>query len=71
MEEQPTDTHHELSGIEKCDCPMQGESDGSLPRCHADGPNGVLCSRPEGHPGEHVACAPNAHPLKTWGDGDE
>lgn len=45
------------------DCEYCGPSPNGL----CDARNGkLLCSRPKGHDGPHVACAPPDHELATW-----
>jgi len=31
-----------------------------------DNDEGYVCSRPEGHEGEHMACGLLNHPIRTW-----
>lgn len=54
----------EMTGV--CDCPMRGETDASADRCSEDGPNGCVCTRPDGHDGPHTACNVIEHPSEVW-----
>jgi len=55
-----------MSDRDHCDCALEGESNPDAARCHASGPDGVICSRPDGHDGPHAACNPVEHPVATW-----
>lgn len=52
-----------------CNCPMKGETDSSVERCSAPGPDGVRCTRPDGHDGQHTACNVLEHPATVWSEG--
>jgi hypothetical protein len=51
-----------------CECAHATDRDPDVDDCLAEGPNGDLCTRPEGHDGPHTACNVVEHPGTTWSD---
>lgn len=49
---------------ELCECSIRNDWDGD--ECLAENYEGLMCSRPEGHDGPHVACGMNEHPMEAW-----
>lgn len=39
--------------------------------CPASHPEGYLCTREEGHEGDHVACGVSDHPIVIWSNDEE
>lgn len=65
---------------DECVCvfPDDGYSEGVYPddgfpdQCHDLGPSKLVCTRPPGHDGPHVACNTfPEHRLDDWNDGEE
>lgn len=54
-----------------CDCPLRGETPAEVDRCDVENEDlDLICSLPEGHDGQHVACSVQEHPVAAWGDDD-
>ena len=50
------------------DCPYcMGEENKGEKLCSASAYPQLLCTRSEGHEGDHMACGFSGHPLKKWG----
>lgn len=51
---------------EQCVCVQQGDGDDTVCNCIQPGGLHLLCTRPDGHRGDHVACGTTRHGLARW-----
>ncbi len=49
-------------------CSRYGDDEIIRNYCAAKGRGGLVCTREEGHKGNHVACSLDAHNLAQWGN---
>lgn len=57
-----------------CECahkhPELYEGGERIHTCGDESPDGLRCTRPEGHDGPHSGCNIGSHPVDVWGQDD-